>query len=758
MRKLRTDLKIPYGVSAFKTMKYLATTIFVATAMAFAASVCAADAAFESDSAKLAAMLAEPQKGDRLLWMRQSPFVAECGRLDECRNLAKSLLARIDKEREGADAQRKEVLRRRSIVWRILAASPDSPARLAPTPFSGELQESALSLDGSGQYGEFVDDPTASDGRAIKIFNTHYEWCVMVMMNRIAFEPGVKYRVRARLRCETEGRGQAFSAGVFDEKAWRNVGYTSAGVNQVSSDYKWYDICTFAPNDAEYFWLAPGTFNKNGGKSAIRALWLDKIAFEPVRDQGNSLAIIPAPQKVVRAKGECRTKGAPKFEKVASIPPEGYEISITKDGVTVRSSDDAGAFYAKMTLVQIESVDPKSKVKTYPCVEIVDAPKFKWRGVLLDTARHFLGKSAILRIIDEMSWYKLNVLQIHFTDDDAWTIEIPEFPELVKHGVVKGRSGFVYGEKLQPFYYSTKDIQEIVAYAAARHIKVVPEIEMPAHFGAAVRAYPSMTCKCPGSNVFCIGNPETLRFAEKVLDRVCELFPSDVIHFGGDECTRKFWKVCPVCQAHIKREGLKGVEEIQPWLTRHLVEYLAKKGRRAIGWDEIFLASSWEKWGDFKKAGGDSFNSLLPKTTMGMCWRPWGAGALAANRGYEIVRCPTSYCYFDYRQGLAEDPFPYLGGHVPLDKVYRFDVLEGVEPQARKNVVGGQCCNWSERTLGRVDLEWKLWPRALALSEALWTYPDPKKRDFGEFSKRAAVHRKRLIRSGVNCAPLSSDF
>ena len=490
-------------------------------------------------------------------------------------------------------------------------------------------------------------------------------------------------------------------------------------------------------------------------KNIIATVFAAMVFAAPVIGQESSLAIIPAPQKVVPGDGECRTKAAPKFEKVASIPPEGYEISITKDGVTVRSSDDAGAFYAKMTLAQIEKYDPKSKVKTYPCVEIVDAPKFKWRGVLVDTARHFLGKTTILRIIDEMSWYKLNVLQIHFTDEEGWTVEIPEYPNLVKEGVKKGRSGFVYGEKLSPFFYSEKDIKEIVAYAAARHVKVVPEIEIPGHFGAALRAYPSMRCKTPGGGkVFCVGNPDSLRFAEKVLDRVCELFPSDVIHFGGDECTRKFWKACPRCQAHVKREGLKGVGEIQPWLTRHLVEYLAKKGRRAIGWDEIFLASSWEKWEDFKKAGGDSFNEFLPKTTMGMCWRPWGAGAFAANRGYEIVRCPTSHCYFDAGQGLAEDPFPYFGGKVPLEKVYNFDVLEGVDAEASKNVVGGQCCNWGEFTIGRIDLEWKLWPRALALSEVLWTYPDPKKRDFGEFSRRAAVHRKRLIRSGVNCAPL----
>ncbi len=738
-----------------KNIKMIGAAVAFAMGLSCVVPARAADAAFEADSARLAALLAEPQKGDRLLWMRKSPFVAERGKLDERRRLAKSLLARIDKEREGADAARKEVLRRRSIVWRIVAGSPDAPTRLSPTPFCGELQESALCLDKPGEYGAFVEDPLASDGRAVKMFNSHHEWCVMLMMNRIAFEPGVRYRVRARVRCEgaETARGNAFTAGVFDERKWKTTGQAVRRANAVGPNYAWYDICTFVPNDGEYFWIAPGGLNKDGDKNA-NAVLLDKISFEPVPEE--KLAIIPAPQKMTVTGGECHTKAEPKVEKVASIPPEGYELSITKDSVTIRSSDDAGAFYAKMTLAQIEKVDPKTKQKIYPCVEIVDAPKFKWRGVLLDTARHFLGKSAILRVIDEMSWYKLNVLQIHFTDGDSWTIEIPEFPELVKQGVVRGRSGFVYGEKLQPFYYSTKDIQEIVAYAAARHVKVVPEIEMPGHFEAALRAYPSMKCTCPGGGrVFCIGNPETVRFAEKVFDRVCELFPSDVIHFGGDECTRKFWKECPVCQAHIKREGLKGVEEIQPWLTRHLVEYLAKKGRRAIGWDEIFLASSWEKWDDFLKAGGDSFNSLLPKTTMGMCWRPWGAGALAANKGYEIVRCPTSNCYFDFSQGLSEDPFPYFGrGVISLEKAYRFDVLEGVEPQARKNVVGGQCCNWAERTPNITMLEWKLWPRALALSEALWTYPDPAKRDFAEFSKRAAVHRLRLIRSRVNCAPL----
>jgi hexosaminidase len=735
-------MKISIGLSA-------AALLFISL------SSFAKDMSFEADSALMAQLLSEEQKGDMLLWMGKGPVEKTTGRVAKQRKLAQSLMARLELERKGGDAARKEELRRRSIVWSIVAASPDSPSSLSPTPYCGELQENGLSLIKPGVYGEFVEDPKASDGRALKLFNTHHEWCAMLMMNRIAFEKGRKYRVRIRLRCEKAGEGGAFMAGIFNEKKWQHDGIANVMTRNVSQEYKWYDICTFVPDYSEYFWISPGLFNKNTGKSAINALWIDKIAFEAVMDGETTHSIIPAPQELKWQEGVCSFVGSPKVETVASIPPEGYELSVRPDGVTIRSSDAAGAFYARKTLEQLElSYNSKTKKRVYKCVEIKDAPKFKWRGVLIDTARHFLGKTAILRVIDTMSKYKFNVLQIHLTDNDAWTVEIPEFPKLIQQGVKRGRTGFVYGEATSPLYYSTKDIKEIVAYAAARHIKVVPEIEMPAHFEAALRAYPSMRCKTPGGGkVFCIGNPETVRFAEKVLDRICEIFPSDVIHFGGDECTRMFWKKCPTCKAHIKRHGLKGVEEIQPWLTRHLVEYLAKKGRRAIGWDEIFICSSWEKWGDFLKAGGGSFNSLLPKTTMGMCWRPWGAGALAANRGYEIVRCPTTYCYFDMRQGLQDDPFPYLGRTVvTLEKVYQFDVLEGVEPNARKNVVGGQCCNWAEFTLGLVDLEWKLWPRALALSEALWTYPA--KRDFEEFSKRAEVHRKRLIRSRVNCAPL----
>ena len=435
----------------------------------------------------------------------------------------------------------------------------------------------------------------------------------------------------------------------------------------------------------------------------------------------------------------CRLAGKPAVENVASIPPEGYEISITKDGVKIRASGDAGVFYARMTLRQLERNEEGSKRKTYPCAEIADAPKFKWRGIHLDCVRHFFGKSAIKHLIDEMSWYKLNVFHWHLTDNQGWTIEIPGYPKLVREG-----RGKEFGEKIGPFYYSDNDIKEIVAYAAKRHVKVVPELEFPGHFGAAARAYPDFECpnakKHAWRGVMCLGNPEALRFAEKALDRVCELFPSDVIHIGGDECPRTNWSACPRCAELIGREGLSGAEALQPWFTSRITRYLSAKGRRAIAWDEIF----------------DNAGNALPAETMGMGWRGKNAGVKAAGEGHQIVRCPNVFCYFNYSQCLPEDPYRYWGQKkglsATLEKVYSFDPLDGVDEASRGNILGGQCCAWSSSIAELHELEWKLWPRALALAEVLWTYPDPSARDFDGFRRRANVHRLRLVRANVNCA------
>ena len=477
--------------------------------------------------------------------------------------------------------------------------------------------------------------------------------------------------------------------------------------------------------------------------------------------------LIPAPREMKTTGGECRVAKPPEKTVVPSIPPEGYELSIRPDGITIRHSDDAGAYYAGITLMHLGRYDRRLRRKVYPCLEIKDSPRFRWRGVQLDDSRHFMGKDTVKRLLDQMAWFKFNVLNWHLTDDQLWSFEVPGRPELQRHGAefpLPGQAPRCNGEKAVPGHYTDNDIREIVAYAKARHITIVPEVDIPAHSASAIFAYPELCCfperiyaknrdpykfdYSKFTGIYCFGNPDTIKFLEKVYDHVCELFPSKVIHIGGDECFRDDWKKCPKCREFMKREGLKGVEQIQPWATRHFTEYLEKKGRRAIGWDQIFIESA------DREAGGTNITSMLPKSTMGMCYRTNGAGAHAANQGFDVVMTPHVQTYFDYRQGLAEDPFVYFGGHLPLAKAYTFDPLKGVKPAAQAHVVGGQCCNWTSHTLNRHDLEWKLWPRGFATAEVLWTYPDPAKRDFAEFSRRAAEYRRRLINAHVNCAPL----
>ena len=459
-------------------------------------------------------------------------------------------------------------------------------------------------------------------------------------------------------------------------------------------------------------------------------------------------ALIPMPREVKATGGECRKSDAPKAEVVATIPPEGYELSVTPDGVTIRHSDDAGLFYATMTLRELRDGAADGAL---PCVEIKDAPAFRWRGVHLDEARHFFGKAAVKRVLEEMSWYKFNVFHWHLTDSQAWVLDVPGYPKLVRQG--KGKE---FGEKIGPFHYTERDVKEILDYAAARQITVVPEIDFPGHFAAACRAYPDLACQ-GGGKVMCVGNTNAVAFAEKVLDYVCELFPSRDIHIGGDECPRKFWAKCPRCRALVEREGLKDAEDIQPWLTRRLAAYLEAKGRRSIGWEEIVVGRGKADANGESENKDGAKSSLLPEKNVLVMGYHKAAAAKSANMGYTVVSCPNWHCYFDYTQQLEDDPFNYFlpkGRWLPLEAVYRFDPFEGVEPERRANILGGQCCNWTEKTTNLTELEWKMWPRGLALAEILWTNPDPAKRDFAEFSTRAAEHRRRLIHEHVNCAPL----
>jgi hexosaminidase len=477
-----------------------------------------------------------------------------------------------------------------------------------------------------------------------------------------------------------------------------------------------------------------------------------------------ALALVPHPARVVQKDGNLSIV-KPKIEyiKDSNIPSEGYKLSVNKDGIKISSSDKAGEFYARQTLKQLR------RGKFYKCVEITDAPQYKWRGVLIDDCRHFFGKECIKSVLDLMAQHKMNRLHWHLTDDQGWRLDIPGYPELVKVGSVrpgspkyathatvnmKNYSRHVNDERYGPFYYTEKDIKEIVAYAAERHITIVPEIEIPGHFYAALAAYPNLACfperlkgKTPlcawgiEKDVLCLGNDDSLKLLEDVLDYVCKVFPGDTVHIGGDECPMVRWKSCPKCAKRMKTEGIKNVHDYQSWITRHIVKFLEKRGKRTLGWDEYLL--------------GD-----VPKSAIGMSWRAGGGGAghkfltpkECVLRGHDLVMTPRTHCYSDYAQGLDDDPFYYIGGKVTLAKSYSFNPCEGIPAEYRSKILGGQGNNWSEYTWNKFDLEWKMWPRTCALAEALWT--GDKRPGFSNFLKRMETHRKRLLNQRVNCAPL----
>lgn len=454
-------------------------------------------------------------------------------------------------------------------------------------------------------------------------------------------------------------------------------------------------------------------------------------------------ALLPLPREFHPLPGEreCSSveigRAVAAFTIDAALPVEGYCLTVDASGITVRAADAAGAFYAGQTLRQLSTC---GRVR---CCRIVDSPKFSWRGLHLDEARHFFGKAAVLRLLETMAWFKLNVLHWHLTDDQGWRIPVPDYPALTAAvRPVENRKNFrdlnrsgVYG----PFAYTREDFVEIVRRATELHIRIVPEIEIPGHSRLLLKTCPEFCCAVEerkADNAACVGKEATIRFFEKVLDEVCAIFPGEVVHIGGDECNRSDWKRCTDCQARMLREGIKDVAGLQSWTTAHFERYLASKGRRLMGWDEI-------------ADGG------LPPSSMVMSWRGTSTGVIAARNGHDVVMCPNEFCYFDYSQCLEDDPIPYMiDWTVPLPwaKVYMFDPLKGIPSESYRYVLGAQGNNWTEKTCTEAELQWKMWPRAAALAEVLWSYPA--RRDLSEFATRLECRRAGLVLSGINAAPV----
>lgn len=438
---------------------------------------------------------------------------------------------------------------------------------------------------------------------------------------------------------------------------------------------------------------------------------------------------------------------------------EGYRLSVTPDRVLIQAAGEAGLFYGGVSFRQLlpAAVFSTNRVRPVPeggwrapGVEIEDWPQFAWRGLLLDVARHFMPPDFIKKLVDLMALHKLNSLQLHLTDDQGWRLEIRKYPRLTGVGAFRKESprkgdrnqgdGTPYG----PFFYTQGQVRELVAYAAARHVTLVPEIEMPGHFLAALAAYPELSCRGGPfevrtrwgiePDILCPGNDAAVAFAQGVLAEVVELFPSRFIHIGGDEAPRDRWKACPKCQARLKAEGLKTEAQLQTWFNQRLEDFLVRHGRRLIGWDEIL-------------EGG------LTRGAAVMSWRGTAGGLAAAQAGHDVVMSPTSHCYFDYAQARGPGEPECIGGFIPLATVYGFEPIPPGLPESKhRHILGAQGNLWTEFMWTPQDVEYFAFPRAVALAEVLWS-PAAHRR-FDEFLARLEAHLKRLDMRQVNYRPL----
>lgn len=425
------------------------------------------------------------------------------------------------------------------------------------------------------------------------------------------------------------------------------------------------------------------------------------------------------------------------------MPAEAYNLKITGKGVKAEASGLNGFNYAVQTIKQMLPVAVYGTAEaadaewTLPCVEIKDEPRFGYRGMHLDVSRHFYDIDAVKRYLDIMEIHKLNTLHWHLTDDQGWRVEIKKYPELTEKGSVrKGTVVLKNWEQLdgQPYggYYTQDEIREVVAYAAAKGITIIPEIDLPGHMLAALTAFPELGCTggpyelwCRwgvSEDVLCVGKEETFTFIEGVLDEIIELFPSKYIHIGGDECPKIRWEKCPVCQAKIKELGIEGDENhsaehyLQSYTISRVEKYLNERGRSIIGWDEIL-------------EGG-----LAPNATV-MSWRGSAGGEEAVRQGHDAIMVPNSHFYFDYYQSLDVDNEPFgIGGFIPVDMVYSYEpYTEKMTEEEKSHILGIQANIWTEYIKTEDHLQYMLLPRMTALCEVQWCQPENK--DWERFTK-----------------------
>ncbi|QQL44020.1 beta-N-acetylhexosaminidase [Sulfuriroseicoccus oceanibius] len=437
-----------------------------------------------------------------------------------------------------------------------------------------------------------------------------------------------------------------------------------------------------------------------------------------------------------------------------------YSLAAKDGKVTITGTTPAAVFYGIQSLRQILPVEILSDEKvdgvewSVPAVEVKDEPRFGWRGMHLDVGRHMFEVDDIKKFIDLLALHKLSNFHWHLTEDQGWRVEIKKYPKLTEVGAWR-KSTPPYGDrsasdgKRYGGFYTQEQIKEIVAYAAERHITIVPEIDMPGHMAAAIASYPEFgntdvpnyapeVCTSWGVHPYVLSpTEETFQFVDDVLGEICELFPSEYIHIGGDEAPKTQWQQSKIAQDVIKREGLKDEHELQSYFIRRVEKMLNKRGRRLIGWDEI-------------REGG-----LSPSATV-MSWRGVGPGIASAKEGNDVVMAPNSHTYFDHYQAPSAQElakgveFEAIGGYLPITKLYDFDpVLPGqLTEEENDHVLGVQAQLWTEYMKTWDKVEYMAFPRVAALSEIAWTQPSQK--DFKDFAGRLETMMKRYEALGVN--------
>lgn len=417
--------------------------------------------------------------------------------------------------------------------------------------------------------------------------------------------------------------------------------------------------------------------------------------------------------------------------------PEAYLLEVNEDQVTITGASAAGVFYGIQTLRKSLPVAKDAQV-VLPPVRVNDAPRFAYRGMMLDVCRHFFSLDSVKRYIDMLALHNINRFHWHLTDDQGWRIEIKKYPQLTQIGsqrkeTVIGRNSGKYDGIPYGGYYTQEEAREIVAYAKDRYITVIPEFEMPGHMQGVLAAFPELGCTGGpydvwtqwgvSEDVICAGNDKSLELIKDVLAELIEIFPSEYIHVGGDECPKTRWEKCPKCQAKIRQLGLKDDKEhtaeqrLQSYIITEAEKFLNAHGRKIIGWDEIL-------------EGG-----VAPNATV-MAWRGAGEGVKAAKMRHDVIMVPTTYFYFDYYQTniLDEEPLA-IGGYVPIEKVYSFEPYQKeLTAEENKHIIGLQANLWTEYITSFRHVEYMVLPRMAALSEIQWTQPQFK--DYGDFLER----------------------